>query len=139
MPALSSFACSGSTFLMNLAGTPPHSSPSPTCVPFSTKAPAATIAPSPITASSSTVAPIPMSAPLFTVQPCSVTLCPMVTSSPISMAAFLYNVCRHDPSCMFTRLPILMQFTSPRTIALNHTVHWSPICTSPTIVAFSLK
>ena len=32
-----------------------------------------------------------------------------------------------------------MGATSPRTTALNHTEHSSPIVTSPTIVAFSLK
>src|ERR1700761_7274261 len=36
---------------------------------------------------------------------------------------------------MFTLLPIRMLFTSPRTTALNHTLHSPPITTSPTTVA----
>jgi hypothetical protein len=34
---------------------------------------------------------------------------------------------------------MVIECTSPRTTALNQTVQWSPITTSPTTVAFSAK
>src|ERR1035437_1335283 len=40
---------------------------------------------------------------------------------------------------MLTLFPILMEWTSPRTTALNQTLHWSPITTSPTTVALSAR
>src|SRR6185436_11370997 len=40
---------------------------------------------------------------------------------------------------MFTLFPMVTEFTSPRTTALNHTLQSSPILTSPTIVAFSAR
>lgn len=40
---------------------------------------------------------------------------------------------------MLVLLPIVIECTSPRTTALNHTVQLSPIRTSPTITALSAK
>jgi hypothetical protein len=40
---------------------------------------------------------------------------------------------------MFTRLPIVMEFTSPLITAENQTEHSSPITTSPVMVALSAR
>jgi hypothetical protein len=40
------------------------------------------------------------------------------------------------PSCTFTLCPSLIEFTSPRNTALNHTLQSSPITISPQSVAF---
>lgn len=73
---------------MNLAGAPPQSSFGPILVRERTTDPAATSAPSPTSASSITTAPMPMSARLWIFAPWIVTLCPMETSSPISIVDF---------------------------------------------------
>lgn len=70
-------------------------------------------------------------------QPCSITLCPTVTSSPITsgdpsgLAAVLWETCRTLPSCILLRAPTVMLFTSPRNTAHGHTETSSASDTSP--------
>ena len=70
-------------------------------------------------------------------QPCSITLWPMVTSSPITsgepsgLASFLCDTCSMLKSCTLLRAPMRMLFTSPRITANGHTDTCSASDTSP--------
>src|SRR5215218_7397997 len=103
-------------------------------VPSSTTAPAAMMVLLCTTALSITMAPMPMSTLSCTVQPCTMALCPMEILLPIIVFVRLKVQWITAPSCTFTLFPIRMLLTSPRTTALNHTLHSVPISTSPTMV-----
>src|ERR1043166_3471840 len=114
-----------------LAGTPATSVRGGTMKPSETTAPAATSAHSPTTAPSSTREPMPISAPFFTVQPCTMALCPIVTSSTTTHGCSPPVTCSTQLSCTFVREPILMKWTSPRSTVPNQSETSLPISTSP--------
>ena len=132
-----SFCCSGLTCFIFFAGTPAYIHPLSTRIPDVTSALAATMAPLSTTASSSTVAPIPTRLLLSMVAPWMVALCPIDTLSPITVFERLYSVCTTAPSCMFTLLPMVMLFTSPRSTVPYQMEQLSPIVTSPMTAAVS--
>ena len=78
-----------------------------------------------------TIAPIPTSTRSLMVHPCTMALCPILTSFPIVVGAVWKVQWMTALSWIFTLLPIRMLFTSPRTTALNHTLQSSPVTTSP--------
>ena len=132
-----SFCCSLLTSFIFLAGTPAYIQPPSTRIPDVTSAFAATMAPLSTTALSRIVAPIPMRLLLSMIAPWTVALCPIDTFSPITVLERWYRVCTTAPSWMFTLLPIVMLFTSPRRTVPNQIEQLSPMVTSPMMAAVS--
>ena len=95
------------------------------------------------TTPSITIEPMPTKMRLPRVQPCSVTLCPTVTSSPMvsGKPSGLYGpawvMCSTLPSWMLERAPMRMRCMSPRITVSGHTELSAPISTSPMTTAES--
>ena len=119
---------SGSSCLTTRAGAPTATENAGTVAFSRTTAPAPMMAPSPMVLPPSKMAPIPTRTQSPTLTPCTMALCPMVTSLPMSLGA-PGSTCTTALSWMLVRAPMVIGASSPRICTPYQTLASRPRCT----------